>query len=137
MFKLRIGWTDTSYWDDGNRGTSVTLEFTSLEEVNNFVIKHLQQPYAFPGQEGKVERCLELDRLHLTEVTTQIHDIYSLPALKVHGIEKFREDLRSIAKWGGDLKALEKRSCEVIKWSRSDFLREWEAAVKEVAGGRA
>jgi len=131
MFKLRIGWIDTSYWDDGSRYTSTTKEFATLEEADNFVAKHLREPYPFQGQSGTVHHTIDPKNLYLTEVCTTEHDVFILPSLKESGIEKYRTELRNIAKWGGDLKAVETRARQSLGWERAEFLREWEAAIKE------
>ena len=132
MFKLRIGWIDTSYWDDGSRYTTTTKDFNDLEEVNTFVEKHLQEPYTFTGEMGLVTSTLDPESLQLIEVKTTQHDIYTLPALQEKGVAKYRAELRKIAKWGGDLKGVEERVRLSLGWERADFLREWEAALRDV-----
>lgn len=132
-FELRVGWTDTSYWDDGNRGTVTKLAFSTLDEVNAFIAKHLIEPYTFSGQEGPVSSIIEMDRLHLTEIQTIAHDVYGLPAARKEAETKYRKKLRDIAKWGGDLRETEQQVEKLLGWKRDVFLKEWHAAMLEIA----
>lgn len=128
-FTLRIGFVDSSYWDDGNRSTCTKKEFDSIEEVDKFLAAHLGKPYTFRGQEGDVVSSIDPERLQLTEVTTTQHDWRSLPCMKPLAEEKFREEMRNIVKWGGNLADVEKQVLKCIGWSRERFLAEWRAIV--------
>lgn len=128
-FTLRIGFVDSSYWDDGNRSTWTTKEFTSLAEVDKFLSDHLGKPYTFRGQEGDVVSSIDPESLQLTEVTTTQHDWRSLPCVKPLAEDKFREQMRNIVKWGGNLAELEEQVLKCVGWSRNRFLTEWRAIV--------
>ena len=133
-FILRIGFVDSSYWDDGNRFTCNRREFDSIEEVDKFLAEHLGKPYTFQGQEGDVVSSIDPESLQLIEITTTQHDWRSLPCMKPRAEEKFREEMRNIVKWGGNLADVEKQVRKRVGWSRERFLTEWRTIVGTASG---
>jgi hypothetical protein len=133
MFELRIGFVDSSYWDDGNRSTFTTKKFETKEEVDKFLKEHAGKPYIFQGREGEVTKTLDPDCLQLTEKVTIQHDWRSLPSMKLFAEEKFLAEMRNIAQWGGNLENLEKQVLHCLGWNREKFLREWRAVVVDFA----
>jgi len=131
--EMKIGFTDTSYWDDGNRGTWTTKKFDSLEEANAFLAQHIGKTYVFQGQDGAVHSFIDHDRLHIEEVTRVIHDWRSLPCLQVKAEENIKDSLRKAIKWGGDLKQLETQAEKFLGWKRTRFLEEWHRLIVEEA----
>jgi len=131
--EMRIGFTDTSYWDDGNRGTWTTKKFDSLEEANAFLSQHLGKTYIFKGQDGDVHSYIDPTQLYIEEVTRVVHDWRSLPCFQTQAEDNIKGALRTAIKWGGDLQTLEKQAEKFLGWSRTRFLEEWRALVIEEA----
>jgi hypothetical protein len=133
MFELRIGFVDSSYWDDGNRSTWTIKKFDSLEEVDKFLKDHARKPYVFQGREGEVTKTLDPDSLQLTEKVTIQHDWRALPSMKLIAEEKFLAEMRTMVQWGGNLDNLEKQMLQCLGWDRAKFLGEWRAMIVKEA----
>lgn len=131
MYKLRIGFTDTSYWDDGNRSTAITKDFANFEEVEIFISKYIREPYIFKGQDGEVKAILELDRLKLTRVVSEDIDLKTLPSLRDWAEAEVIRELEIVAKMGGNAKEIEQKMAKLFGWPRFRFLQEWQAAMKK------
>ena len=129
MFELRIGFVDSSYWDDGNRSTWTTKKFESLEEVDKFLKDHAGKPYVFQGREGDVTKTLDPDGMQLIEKVTIEHDWRALPSMKTVAEDKFLAEMRTVAQWGGNLENIEKQVLKCLGWDRTRFLKEWRTIV--------
>lgn len=128
-FKVVIKFTDTSYQDESDRTDYVVKNFSSLEEVNEFLKDACSKPYSFPGRDAIVLDVVEPEHVSVTE-TINI-DWRTLPCFKNHAELLLKKELLSIAKYGGDLKALENKTKSILNWERSYFLEMWHNAIKE------
>lgn len=132
MYKLRIGFVDTSYcWDDGNRSTAIIKEFLTLEEVETFISQYTKEPFTFKGREGEVKSIIELDNLYLTRTVVENIDLKSLPSLRKWAEAEVIKELETVARMGGNAKEIEEKMSKLFSWPRYRFLQEWKVAMKK------
>lgn len=75
-FKLRLGYIDNSYWDDGSRWTTETLTFSDKKSMLR-IFKEIKAKgsYLIQGQEAKQEFSIHsIDVTEETSITTSYHD---------------------------------------------------------------
>jgi len=69
-YKIRVGFVDTSYWDDGSRWTSRTFEYTNKDSHKLALINFKQRGTIRAHGEDGCEHDFRIGYLHSSEVVT-------------------------------------------------------------------
>ena len=69
-YEIQLSFTDTSYWDDGNRRTTRTLGAKKLREVKELIDMLLNFPFTYHGLGGQDQAIIRPENIQVSRVTT-------------------------------------------------------------------